>query len=152
MDRSMQRISLILVLVVFFWNFASMFYPFEEYFWMWGDPVGGSQVVAIWGTLVKSFQLVLPPQQGHVASEGMSGAFFLGGVSKDSRYCFGLNRSWRKTYLTESEKLWLAWISQECDLEHYGHRQIKLIAVRWFEKLHETWIFHRSMKKYEQVV
>ena len=25
------------------------------------------------GTLVKSFQLVLPPQQGHVASEGMSG-------------------------------------------------------------------------------
>ena len=57
---------------------------------------------------MKSFQLVLPPQQGHVASEGMSGAFFFGGVSKDSRYCFGLNRSWRKTYLTESEKLWLA--------------------------------------------
>lgn len=53
--------------------------PFEEYFWMWGDPVGGSQVVAIWGTLVKSFQLVLPPQQGHVASEGMSGAFFFFG-------------------------------------------------------------------------
>lgn len=28
---------------------------------------------------MKSFQLVLPPQQGHVASEGMSGAFFFGG-------------------------------------------------------------------------
>lgn len=31
---------------------------------------------------MKSFQLVLPPQQGHVASEGMSGAFFLGGFQR----------------------------------------------------------------------
>ena len=72
----MQLINLILVLVVFFLKLCIHVLPFEEYFWMWGDPGGGSQVVAIWGTLVKSFQLVLPPQQGHVASEGMSGAFF----------------------------------------------------------------------------